>query len=192
VAGPVVLVGLMGSGKTTIGRRLAEVLDRPFVDADDALEQAAGRTVAEIFAADGEDAFRELESKVLEELLGRADAPVIAAGGGVVVREANRERLTRDDDVLVVWLNADPGFLASRMEQKAQKANRPLLHGEEPPRDVLARLHEQRARLYEEVADLEVQVQPYHASHDKPTRVIAEDLAEHVLAWDDEPWNGSA
>jgi shikimate kinase len=187
--GPVVLVGLMGSGKTTIGRRLAAELGRPFVDADDALEEHAGRPIAEIFANDGEDAFRDLETKVLEELLGRDDAPVIASGGGVVVRARNRELLTDTDHVLVVWLNADPGFLASRMEQKAQKANRPLLAGEERPRAVLERLHAERAPLYEAVADLEVHVQPYHDGHEKPKKAIAEDLAEHVRDWDDEPWN---
>lgn len=189
MSGPVVLVGLMGSGKTTVGRRLASRLDRPFVDADEALEEAAGRPIAEIFAADGEDAFRDLETKVLADLLARDDAPVIASGGGVVVREANRRLLTDTDDVLVVWLNASPAFLASRVEQKAQKAHRPLLAGEEPPGAVLERLHAERGPLYEEVADLEVHVQPYHEGEDKPKKAIAEDLAEHVLAWDAEPWN---
>jgi shikimate kinase len=179
----------MGSGKTTVGRRLANELDRPFVDADDALEERAGRTIAEIFASDGEEAFRDLETQVLEELLARDDAPVIASGGGVVVREANRKLLSESDDVLVVWLNASPAFLASRIEQKAQKAHRPLLSGDEPPQAVLERLSAERGPLYEEVADLEVLVQPYHEQHDKPKRIIAEDLVEHVRDWDSEPWS---
>jgi shikimate kinase len=187
--GPVVLVGLMGSGKTTVGRRLANELDRPFVDADDALEERAGRTIAEIFAADGEEAFRDLETEVLQELLARDDAPVIASGGGVVVREANRRLLTDNDEVLVVWLNASPAFLASRIEQKAQKAHRPLLAGDAAPREVLERLSAERGPLYEEVADLEVLVQPYHEQHDKPKRIIAEDLVDHVRDWDREPWS---
>jgi shikimate kinase len=182
----------MGSGKTTVGRRLAAQLERPFVDADEALEERAGRPIAEIFATDGEDAFRDLETKVLAELLARDDAPVIASGGGVVVRQANRDLLSEVEDVLVVWLNASPGFLASRIEQKAQKANRPLLAGEEAPRIVLERLHAERTPLYEEVADLEVHVQPYHEGADKPKRAIAEDLAEHVRAWDEEPWSDDA
>lgn len=192
MAGPVVLVGLMGSGKTTVGRRLAGQLGRPFVDADEAIEERAGRPIAEIFAADGEEAFRDLETKVLAELLARDDAPVIASGGGVVVRKANRDLLSEVDGVLVVWLNASPGFLASRVEQKAQKAHRPLLAGEEPPRAVLERLHAERTPLYEEVADLEVHVQPYHEGSEKPKRAIAEDLAEHVRAWDEEPWSDEA
>jgi shikimate kinase len=179
----------MGSGKTTVGKRLASELGRPFVDADEALEERTGRTIAEIFAAEGEDGFRDLETQVLEDLLARTDAPVIASGGGVVVREANRKLLTDSDDVLVVWLNASPGFLASRIEQKAQKAHRPLLAGEEPPRAVLERLSVEREPLYAEVADLEVLVQPYHEQHDKPKRIIAEDLVDHVRDWDREPWN---
>jgi shikimate kinase len=190
VPGPVVLVGLMGSGKTTVGRRLAAKLDRPFVDADEALEERAGRSIADIFADDGEDAFRDLETKVLAELLERDDAPVIASGGGVVVREANRVLLTDTPDVLVVWLNAAPAFLASRVEQKEQKAHRPLLAGDESPREVLQRLHAERSPLYDEVADLEVDVQPYHEGFDKPKRAMAEDLADHVLDWEREPWNG--
>lgn len=189
--GPVVLVGLMGSGKTTVGRRLAAKLDRPFVDADEALEERAGRPIADIFADDGEDAFRDLETKVLAELLEREDAPVIASGGGVVVREANRELLTDTPDVLVVWLNAAPAFLASRVAQKEQKVHRPLLAGDEGPREVLQRLHAERAPLYDEVADLEVDVQPYHEGFDKPKRAMAEDLADHVLDWEREPWNGA-
>jgi shikimate kinase len=179
----------MGSGKTTIGKRLASELDRPFVDADEALEERAGRSIAEIFASDGEDGFRSLETAVLADLLARDDAPVIASGGGVVVREENRRLLTDSDDVLVVWLNASPGFLASRIEQKAQKAHRPLLAGEEPPRAVLERLSVEREPLYAEVADLEVLVQPYHEQHDKPKRTIAEDLVDHVRDWDRDPWN---
>ena len=129
---------------------------------------------------------------MLAELLARDDAPVIASGGGIVVRQANRDLLSEVDDVLVVWLNASPGFLASRIEQKAQKAHRPLLAGEEHPRAVLERLHAERRPLYEEVADLEVNVQPYHEGSEKPKRAMAEDLAEHVHAWDDEPWSDEA
>ena len=116
-------MGLMGSGKTTVGRRLAGLLERPFVDADEALEDRAGRAIAEIFATDGEDAFRDLETKVLAELLARDDAPVIASGGGVVVRQANRDLLSEVDDVLVVWLNASPG---SSRAASSRRRRRPI------------------------------------------------------------------
>jgi shikimate kinase len=188
----------MGSGKTTVGRRLASELERPFVDADEVLEERSGRTIAEIFATDGEEAFRDLEAQVLQDLLDRDDAPVIASGGGVVVREGNRRALTERDDVLVVWLTASPGFLASRVEQAAQQARRPLLAGEPSPQAVLERLSAERGPLYEEVADLEVVVQPSHEPsqpsqlrqhRERPRRIGVEDLAQQVRDWDREPWS---
>lgn len=173
---PVVLVGLMGSGKTTVGRRVAKLLSRDFIDADEALEEATGRTIADIFASDGEDAFRAVELEVLDALLERPVPAVIAAGGGVVVREQARERLGRDD-VTVVWLDAAPAFLASRIETKA---HRPLLAGDEPPRVVLERLDELRRPLYAEVADIVVDVVPFHRTEDKPKDALAERIAEQI------------
>jgi shikimate kinase len=174
----VVLVGLMGSGKTTVGRRLAAALDRDFIDADEALEEIADRTIAEIFEADGEAAFRAIEADVLEELLEHHRPAVIASGGGVVLREDSRQRL-RGPEVTVVWLDAGPAFLASRVEAKS---HRPLLAGEAPARDVLARLHAERAPLYEAVADLTVQVEPFHRDEEKPKKALAARIADLVLA----------
>ncbi|MEO6317557.1 MAG: shikimate kinase [Acidimicrobiales bacterium] len=178
MANHVVLVGLMGSGKTTVGRRLAVRLDRHFVDADAALEEIADRTIAEIFEQDGEAAFRDLESDTLEELLEHHEPCVIASGGGLVLRSDNRARLRRRD-VTVVLLDAGPRFLASRVEGRP---HRPLLHGPESTIDVLTRLHADRAPLYAEVADLTVPVEPFHASEDKPKRALAERIAELVVA----------
>lgn len=174
----VVLVGLMGSGKTTVGRRLAKRLDRGFVDADDALEEIADRTIAEIFAADGERGFRAIEADVLEELLEHHEATVIASGGGVVLSGENRRRLAQPN-VTVVWLDGSPAFLASRVEAKA---HRPLLVGAESHRDVLARLHAEREALYREVADIRVDVEPFHHSEEKPKRALAEQIADLVRA----------
>jgi shikimate kinase len=176
MAGPVVLVGLMGSGKTTVGRRVAARLERPFVDADDLLEETAGRPIAEIFATDGEAAFRDLEAEVLQAQLGKPEPAVVASGGGVVLHPANRERLAAAD-VTVVWLDAEPAFIASRIEKKA---HRPLLAGDDPPRVVLARLHEQRAPLYAEVADIVVEVAPFHRSEDKPKDALADRIVALV------------
>ena len=164
------LVGLMGSGKTTVGRRVAARLDRPFVDADDALEATAGRTIAEIFEADGEDACRDLEEQVLEELLARPEPHVIASGGGVVLRPSNRARLL-EPGVTVVWLDAAPAFVASRIEQKP---HRPLLRGAEPPRRVLERIHAERESLYREVADVVVDVAPFHSHEERPKDALAD------------------
>ena len=90
MANHVVLVGLMGSGKTTVGKRLAARLDRHFVDADAALEDIADRTIAEIFEQDGEAAFRDLEADTFEELLEHHEPCIIASGGGLVLRRGRR------------------------------------------------------------------------------------------------------
>jgi shikimate kinase len=169
----------MGSGKSTIGRRLAALLERPFVDADEALEERAGRSIAEVFAADGEDAFRDLEADVLADLLARDDGPVIATGGGVVLRPRNRAALRDTPGVTVVWLNGSPAFLASRAKPKP---HRPLLAGDADPREVLQRLYDERAPLYREVADLDVCIEPFHAELDKPKQAMAVHIAEVLRA----------
>ena len=172
------LVGMMGSGKSTVGKRLAKRLDRPFVDADHDLEATLGRTIAQVFEQDGEDAFRSEEARHLHRLLG-ADVPtVVAAGGGVVLQADNRARLG-EGDVTVVWLDAEPAFLASRAEAKP---HRPLLAQGASARDVFERLDRERRPLYEEVADVTIDVQPFHAEEAKPKAAMADRLAELVLA----------
>lgn len=178
--GHVVLVGLMGSGKTTVGRRLARRLDRPFVDADEEIERASGRTVAALFAERGEDGFRSVEADVLADLVARSDPTVVAAGGGVVVTEANRALLA-SPGVFVVWLDGSPAFLASRAKPKP---HRPLLEGEDP-RTVLSRLHAQRAGLYREVADLVVDVEPFHREGERSKARLAEHVADRVRHHED-------
>lgn len=172
----VVLVGLMGSGKTTVGKRLAARLALDFVDADAALEEITDRSIGDIFEHDGEARFRDLEEDTFEELLEHHEPTVIASGGGLVLRSTNRARLRRRE-VTVVFLDAGPAFLASRVERKP---HRPLLHGEESTRDVLTRLHAERAPLYAEVADITVAVEPFHATEDKPKRALAQHIAALV------------
>ncbi len=159
----VVLVGLMGVGKTTVGRRVARGLGRPFVDADEALEARCGRTVREVFELEGEAAFRALEADVLAELLALDEPQVIAAGGGVVTASGNRARL-RADDACVVWLHGAPAFLASRA---TQKDSRPLLDGDDPV-GALTRLAAEREPWYQEVVDVAIDVQPTYEGHAKP------------------------
>jgi shikimate kinase len=170
----VVLVGAMGVGKTTVGRRLARELQQPFADADEQLELRAGRTVPVIFREDGEQAFRRLESEVLADLLGQPDPLVVAAGGGVVTGPENRALLGRR--AFVVWLRASPGFLAAR----ADPTHRPLLAGEPDPAATLERLIAARTPLYEEVADATIDVEPFHAEGDKPKRALARHIARLV------------
>ena len=141
----VVLVGLMGTGKTSVGRRVAHCLGRPFLDSDAQVEARTGRTVREIFESEGETYFRQLETQALADALASPEPSVIAAAGGVVLDPANRERLRAS--ATAVWLRADPSLLATRV---ATGDHRPLL--DDDPHRMLQRMHEQRGPLYHEVA----------------------------------------
>lgn len=145
------LVGMMGAGKTTVGKALAQRRDWEFVDSDAQVESRAGRSVAEIWAADGEGAFRALESAALAEALAAERPAVIAAAGGTVVDPANYQRLAAHRPV--VWLRADPATLAARL---GDGAGRPLL-GTDPP-GALRALAIAREPLYTEVADIVIDV----------------------------------
>ena len=147
-----VLVGMMGSGKTTVGTRLAERLRRDLVDSDAVIEATTGKTVREIFLDDGEEAFRTLETAALVGALAADEPVVVAAAGGVVLREENRRALL-DADALVVWLRADPALLAERV---GSATHRPLLDGD--PAGTLQRMFVDRAPLYREVADTVIDV----------------------------------
>ena len=148
-----VLVGLMGVGKSTVGRALAEQLDRPFLDSDHMIEERTGRTVRTIWLEDGEPAFRALETEVLREALAASEPTVIAAAGGVVLSEVNRE-LLNDAEADVVWLLADEDLLVERVRSGG---HRPLL--DDDPAGTLARMTAERAPLYQEVADAIVSVE---------------------------------
>jgi shikimate kinase len=139
----VVLVGMMGAGKSSIGRRLAATLGVPFRDADAEIEAAAGCTVNEIFARYGEDAFRDGERKVLARLL--AEPPhVLATGGGAFVDPETRERIKKD--AISVWLKADLDLLLDRI---GRKDTRPLLKNGDP-RATLEKLMREREAVYGE------------------------------------------
>lgn len=121
------LIGYRGSGKTTVGRLVAERLGRPFLDADVVLEERYGQTIREIFAAEGEGDFRDKESAVLADLCTRTDA-VIATGGGVILRDVNRGLLRRNG--FVAWLTAEPQTLLERIRGDPTTAQRrPALSG---------------------------------------------------------------
>jgi shikimate kinase len=147
-----VLVGMMGVGKSTVGRLVAAELDRPLFDSDEMIEQRSGRTVREIWSTDGEDAFRTLETDTLLEALAESEASVIAAAGGVVLSERNREALA-SADAHVVWLLADVDVLVDRVRNGM---HRPLL--DDDPEGTLRRMYIERAALYQEVADAVVSV----------------------------------
>ena len=165
-----VLVGLPGAGKTSVGRRLAKELDRPFADADEQLELTAGHTIPRIFRERGEEAFRQMETDVLSDLLGRPLPIVIAAGGGTIIHERNRVLLRRH--AVVVWLRASAEFLVGRTDP----TYRPLLA--EDPLAAYARLETERTGLYAEVSDAVVDVEPFHTLDDKPKRLVARHIVD--------------
>ena len=158
----IVLIGMMGAGKTTVGSRLARALDRPFVDSDVQVEQRTARTVREIFETDGEAAYRVLEAEVLAEALASEEPSVIAAAGGTILDPTNRRRMREFGTV--VFLEAKPGDLVGRV---GGQDHRPLLRDD--PAGVLAEMDRVRRPLYEETADVIVDV-----SSQTPDEVVRE------------------
>jgi shikimate kinase len=158
------LVGMMGTGKSSVGRPLAEALGYRFLDADQVLEQAAGRPIPQIFETDGEAGFRDLETAVLDRITGWHSL-VVATGGGVVTRAVNWGHLHQG---VVIWLDAPADLLLSRLQ--ADPTPRPLLASEDPATR-LAELIEARRPLYAQ-ADLRVEQQP----GDDPAAVAAQVL----------------
>jgi len=144
----VYLVGMMGAGKSAVGRPLAAALGYRFLDADAALEQAAGRPIPAVFAEDGEEGFRRLETAVLDQIAG-FHSLVVATGGGVVTRPVNWGHLQQG---MVVWLDAPETLLLARLQ--ADPTPRPLLNDPDPAAR-LATLLEARRPLYAQ-ADLHV------------------------------------
>ncbi len=148
----IMLVGMMGAGKSTVGALLAERLGRTFVDVDDLVVAGAGRPVPEIFATDGEDAFRALERASLADACASPVPLVIATGGGAMADADNRR--VASTCATVVWLQADPGSLAARVSGSTGDgaAARPLLASSDPV-STLERLSLLRADAYAAVAD---------------------------------------
>ncbi len=141
-AKPIVLVGLMGAGKSSVGRRLAAELDLPFYDSDDEIEKAADMTIPEIFAQHGEEEFRRGERRVLERLITQSQRVVLATGGGAYMDPVTRDLLRQH--AVTVWLKADLDVLWKRV---SKKGGRPLL--EKPnPKKVLADLLQEREPIY--------------------------------------------
>lgn len=139
---PIVLVGLMGVGKTTIGKRLAARLDLPFVDADHAIEEAAGLSIAEIFEKFGEPHFRDGERRVISRLVD-GTPKIIATGGGAFMQDETRRLIL--EKATAIWLDADIDILAERVRRR--EGTRPLLKDRDA-RQVLAELAAVRNPVY--------------------------------------------
>lgn len=161
-----VLIGLMGSGKSTIGHRLAQSLDWAFCDTDKEIERSTGADIPWIFEKEGEAGFRKREHQALAEALERPDQ-ILSTGGGVVELSENRD-LLRKASVQVVYLYAPPGALYRRV---GNDPNRPLL-AQGNARDTLQRLFDRRDPWYREVADLVV---PTHRSN-------LREVVEHIYS----------
>ncbi|MDU8929807.1 shikimate kinase [Alisedimentitalea sp. MJ-SS2] len=162
----IVLVGMMGAGKTAVGKALAARFDVPFLDSDTEIQDAANMTIAEIFERDGEAFFRVKESEVLERLLDDQTKGVLSTGGGAFLAEANRRMISAKG--VSVCLQADLELLWNRVKHKT---TRPLLRTANP-RATLAELYDQRADIYA-LADLSVEAHQDYSIEDMTDRVIA-------------------
>lgn len=164
--GPIVLVGMMGVGKSTVGRRLASRLGLGFVDADEEIEKAAGMTISEMFDRFGESYFRDGERRVIARLMD-GEPKVIATGGGAFMQEETRQLIL--EQATAIWLNADIDTLVERV---SRREGRPLLKGKDP-RVVLTDLAAVRNPIY---ALAPIHVKSAAAPHDVAVDSILEQL----------------
>jgi shikimate kinase len=164
----IVLVGLMGAGKTSVGRRLAEKLDIPFVDADHEIERAAGKTIAEIFTDHGEEYFRDGERRVITRLLENGQQ-VLATGGGAFMNDETRARIKQLG--VSLWLKADLDVLLKRV---AKRNDRPLLR--ENPEAVMKNLMDKRYPVY---AQANITVESRDVQHGQ----MVNDVIKALVDW---------
>jgi shikimate kinase len=165
----VVLVGMMGAGKSTIGRRLSARLRLPFLDADSEIEAAAGMSIPDIFEAHGEPHFRDGEARVIARLLDSGPA-VLATGGGAFMRQETRNRIR--SKAVSIWLKADIDIIMRRVKRRA---DRPLLQTADPAATV-GRLIEEREPVYQH-ADITIW------SRDVPHDKIVDECIDALQAW---------
>jgi shikimate kinase len=169
---PIVLVGLMGAGKSTVGRRLARRLGLPFVDTDAAIEDAAGFSAAEVYERYGEDDFRDGERRLVARLVD-GQVRVIATGGGVFVDPRTRQLLNQRS--ITVWLDAPVDVLASRT---SRRDTRPMLRNGDP-KGTLERLAKERRPAYSEA---HIRVTSGDGAHGEVVESIVRALTDHLAA----------
>lgn len=158
----------MGCGKSSVGRRISALTGHRFLDSDDLIVQRDGRSIPEIFEAEGEERFRQIEEAVLADLVGVAGI-VLATGGGAVLREANRVALRKIG--IVAWLDAAPEIL---FERATRSGRRPLLQTDDPRR-TFDNLRESRQAIYEEASDFRLD------SGEMPHDEVAQRLLEQAM-----------
>jgi len=167
----IVLIGLMGAGKSAIGRRLAKRLGLPFVDADKEIETAAGKSINEIFADHGEDYFRDGERRVIARLLSNGPI-VLATGGGAYMNADTRAEIAEKG--VSIWLKADLDVL---MERVSRRDTRPLLRAGDP-RETMQRLIDERYPVY---AGADITTESRNVPHEIVVEQIVDAIGAHVL-----------
>ena len=172
----IVLVGPMGSGKSSIGQRLAVQLNREFVDLDACIEAEAGTTISSMFESEGEAGFRSRESRALKDEMTKANASVIATGGGAVLDVANRRAMS--DAGTVIYLQVEPVMQLRRLQGDR---SRPLLATDDPAQR-LANLQETREPLYRDVADVifDTTQHSIEAAADELSKILSQ-VSERVV-----------
>ena len=166
----IVLIGLMGAGKTTLGRRLAKHLDLPFKDADHEIEAAAGMDVTEFFATFGEEKFREGEEKVISRLLDNGPQ-ILATGGGAYMRQATRDNIKQKG--ISIWLRGDLELLMNRI---ALRQTRPLLQVDNP-KEVMQKLIDDRYPVY---AGANITIDTIDAPHNVMIEKLLKEMIEYA------------
>ncbi len=169
---PIVLVGLMGAGKSTVGRRLATVIGRQFIDSDHEIEHAAGCSISDIFAIHGEDIFRDLEQRVIHRLL-ENNQLVLATGGGAWMQAKVRRDIAQR--ALTVWLRADIEVLLDRV---GKRNHRPLLETGDK-RAILQKLMDERYPIY---AKADLVVDSGHGPHEAVVLQVIDAIKAHIKA----------
>ena len=168
----IVMVGLMGAGKSSIGRRLATRLGMPFADADTEIEKAAGMSINEIFDRFGEPAFREGERKVIKRLM-EGPVQIISTGGGAFMDDQTRTLIAEGG--ISVWLRADLDLLLART---SRRNTRPLLRQGEP-REILQKLMDERYPIY---AEADVTIDAGERDHEETVTEVIRQLTSHIRA----------
>lgn len=162
------LIGYRGTGKSTVGRSIAEKLNLQHFDSDDEITRRSQRSIKEIFESEGEEGFRDLESQVVADLMTRSNA-VISWGGGVTLRDENRKLIINSDHV--IWLTADPSILHQRIHSdEGTEANRPALSNLSGLEEIKSIL-DQRIPLYDECASTKI------STNSKSAAAIASEIA---------------
>lgn len=168
---PLVIIGMMGAGKSTVGRRVAQFLDMEFVDSDDEITLAAGMPIPDIFETHGEEEFRAGEMRVIARLLHTRNNAVIATGGGAFMNAATRQNIKKS--AISIWLNAELDLLFERV---SRRNTRPLLRTPDPY-GTLKALVDERSPIY---AEADLTVMSSDTTHEKIAERIIAALADHL------------